>query len=72
MTSDGVMPPRSERERFTDVGSVECMTPLPLHVRVSGDAVIVAGHYLNAAQRETFITLFLRGCNIAARASAPP
>ena len=65
MTSDGVMPPRSERERFTDVGSVECVSGLPLHVRVSGDAVIVAGHYLNAAQRETFAALFVRACWLA-------
>jgi uncharacterized membrane protein len=65
MTADGVMPPRAERARFTDVGSVESLGGLPLHVRVSGDAVIVAGHYLNAAQRETFAALFVRACWLA-------
>jgi len=65
MTADGVVPPRSERARFTDVGSVESLGGLPVHIRVSGDAVIVAGHYLNAAQRETFAALFVRACWLA-------
>jgi uncharacterized membrane protein len=65
------MPPRADRARFTDVGSVESLGGLPLHVRVSGDAVIVAGHYLNAAQRETFAALFVRACWAAARDRSP-
>jgi hypothetical protein len=71
VTADGVIPPRSERARLTDVGSVETMGGLPLHVRVSGDAVIVAGHYLDARQRETFAQLFVRACWLAGE-SAPP
>ena len=65
MSADGVMPPRSERARLTPVGSVQCLDGLPLHISVSGDAVIVAGHYLNALQRETFAALFVRACTLA-------
>ena len=64
MSADGVMPPRSERARLTPVGSVQAMDGLPLHISVSGDAVIVAGHYLNALQRETFAALFVRACTL--------
>ena len=71
MTADGVVPPRAERARFTDVGSVESLGGLPLHVRVSGDAVIVAGHYLNAEQRETFAALFVRACWLAGADAGP-
>ena len=71
MTARGAVPPRSERERFTDVGSVESLGGLPLHVRVSGDAVIIAGHYLNAAQRETFAMLFVRACWLAGGGEPP-
>ena len=72
MSADGVIPERSERARFTDVGSVECMSGLPLHVRVSGDAVIVAGHYLDAQQRETFAQLFVRACWLAGDTAVKP
>ena len=74
MTSnpDGVIPARAERERLADVGSVECVSGLPLHVRVSGDAVIIAGHYLNAQQRETFAQLFVRACWLAGEGRHPP
>ena len=64
MTADGVIPPRAERARLTPVGSVQCMEGLPIHISVSGDAVVVAGHYLNAAQRETFAALFTRACSM--------
>jgi hypothetical protein len=74
MTSNpgGVIPARAERERLADVGSVECVSGLPLHVRVSGDAVIIAGHYLNAQQRETFAMLFTRACTIVGEGRAKP
>jgi len=71
MTADGVMPPRSEQARFTDVGSVESLGGLPLHVHVSGGAVIVAGHYLNAAHRKVFAALFVDACTIADDETTP-
>ena len=71
MSADGVIPPRAERARLTPVGSVQCMEGLPIYISVSGDAVIVAGHYLNAAQRETFAALFVRACWLAGQDAGP-
>ena len=65
MSADGVIPERAERARLAPVGSVQCLEGLPIHISVSGDAVVVAGHYLNAAQRETFAALFVRACWLA-------
>ena len=72
MSADGVIPPRSERARLVPVGSVQCMEGLPIHISVSGDAVIVAGHYLDAQQRETFAQLFVRACWLAGDTAVKP
>jgi len=68
MSADGVVPLPGERHRgavVTEVGRVQDMAGLPLAVGVSGGAVLIAGHPLNGAQRETFAQLFVRAVWLA-------
>jgi len=80
VSADGVIPERYARRagrvtepgRVNHVGSVQCLEGLPIHISVSGDAVIVAGHYLNAKQRETFAALYVKACTIAGEGRTGP
>ena len=67
MSAGGVIPAPAERRRavVTEVGRVQDMAGLPLVVAVNGGAVLVSGHALNGAQRETFAQLLVRACWLA-------
>lgn len=68
MSANSVIPTPAERRRgavVTEVGRVQDMAGLPLVVAVNGGAVLVSGHALNGAQRETFAQLLVRACWLA-------
>ena len=71
MTADGVIPAPEDRQPVYQIGSVQDLSGLPLHVGVNGTAVTISGHALDARMQETFAQLFVRACRLAGPRGGP-